>query len=162
MRLWTYVLAHSGSALFSYLLVSCPQHHCPVRNASKFWNSLAEVVQVQMNVGTQYPFIGDIREHLHVILTTLWMNSKFFVADGTRQNIWWKCRQISWNIASSFFWMGWGHPIWSRYSVPANRERLYSTKAPEPGKISKKWSNINFFWSFQLNCPVRNKLHQNT
>ena len=37
---------------------------------------------MQMNVGTQYLFIGDTREHLHVILTTLRMKRKFLLRTG--------------------------------------------------------------------------------
>ena len=37
---------------------------------------------MQMNVGTQYLFIGDTREHLHVILTTPKMKSKFLLRTG--------------------------------------------------------------------------------
>ena len=67
--------------------MSCPQRHCPVRNAPKFRNSLAEVVEVQSNVDTQYPFIGDIREHLHYDFNYFMNEYHIFVADGTRQNI---------------------------------------------------------------------------
>ena len=101
-----------------------------------------------MNVGTQYPSICDVREHLHIISTTLKVNSKFLLRTGQdrifHENVT-KSVEIQPPLSSG---QGEGHSVCSRYSAPAGRERLDATKVLRAFKYQKSGQILTFYGHF--------------